>query len=66
MDKTSIGLIPRRYLMAVMSFFGFLVFYIYRVNLSLAIVAMTANRTLTHNNGTEYYVRFVEMSSNQI
>lgn len=61
-ELTKVGLISRRYQMAVMTFFGFLVFYVFRVNLSIAIVAMTANRTNTHENGTEYYVRFDQAS----
>jgi len=36
-----------------MSFCGFFNVYILRVNLSVAIVAMTENRTVTAENGTE-------------
>jgi hypothetical protein len=35
----------RRYIVASLAFFGFCVIYMLRVNLSVAIVAMTANRT---------------------
>ena len=37
----------RRYLIASLAFFGFCIIYMLRVNLSVAIVAMTANRTHT-------------------
>lgn len=43
----------RRYVVAAMSFCGFFNVYILRVNLSVAIVAMTENRTVTAENGTE-------------
>jgi len=36
---------PRRYIVAVLAFFGFFNIYSLRVNLSIAIVAMTGNRT---------------------
>lgn len=48
---------PRRYLIAIMAFFGFFNIYSLRVNLSIAIVAMTENRTTIHANGTIGYVR---------
>ena len=35
----------RRYIVASLAFCGFCVIYMLRVNLSVAIVAMTANRT---------------------
>ncbi len=40
-----------------MAFFGFFNIYSLRVNLSIAIVAMTENRTTIHSNGTIGYVR---------
>ncbi|KZS00898.1 putative Vesicular glutamate transporter 2 [Daphnia magna] len=46
---------PRRYLIAVMAFFGVFNIYSLRVNLSIAIVAMTENRTTIHANGTIGY-----------
>jgi len=64
-ELTKVGLISRRYQMAVMTFFGFLVFYVFRVNLSIAIVAMTANRTNTHENGTEYYEQDYDWNSKE-
>lgn len=39
-----------------MGFFGFFMIYALRVNLSIAIVAMTENKTVVFENGTEYYV----------
>ncbi|XP_031784307.1 solute carrier family 17 (sodium-dependent inorganic phosphate cotransporter)-like isoform X2 [Nasonia vitripennis] len=41
----------RRYLVAVLAFFGFFISYILRVNLSIAIVKMTSNRTMTDEHG---------------
>ena len=49
-------LLPRRYVVAVMGFFGFFHLYVLRVNLSIAIIAMTANRSSTDSNGTVTYV----------
>ncbi len=39
-------------MVASLAFFGFCVIYALRVNLSVAIVAMTANKTHKHDNGT--------------
>lgn len=39
------GRIPKRYIVGVMAFFGFCNIYALRVNLSVAIVAMTSNHT---------------------
>ncbi|KAK7600816.1 hypothetical protein V9T40_008257 [Parthenolecanium corni] len=44
----------RRNVVTLLAFLGFLNTYMHRVNLSVAIVAMTSNRTLTAPNGTEY------------
>ena len=46
----------RRYLMALLAFFGFCIIYMLRVNLSVAIVAMTANKTRIFENGTTIMV----------
>lgn len=46
----------RRYVVAVLAFFGFFNVYSLRVNLSIAIVSMTENRTVVHENGTTTYV----------
>lgn len=38
-------------MIAILAFFGFFNVYSLRVNLSIAIVAMTANQTVAHLNG---------------
>ncbi|EEB16556.1 sialin, putative [Pediculus humanus corporis] len=43
---------PRRYVVALMAFLGFCNVYAMRVNLSVAIVAMTTNKTVTNETGT--------------
>ncbi|XP_052871679.1 sialin-like, partial [Anopheles cruzii] len=45
----------RRYVVVFMAFFGFFNVYSLRVNLSVAIVAMTENRTVEYPNGTIGY-----------
>lgn len=52
----------RRYVVAVLAFFGFFNVYALRVNLSIAIVAMTSNRSITLDNGTITYVSGFEQS----
>lgn len=47
---------PRRYMIAILAFFGFFNIYSLRVNLSIAIVAMTENRTILHANGSIEHV----------
>ena len=44
--------LPHRYLIAILHFFGFIQLSLLRVNMSVAIVAMTTNQTLTDVNGT--------------
>ncbi|KAK4008499.1 hypothetical protein OUZ56_013635 [Daphnia magna] len=56
---------PRRYLIAVMAFFGVFNIYSLRVNLSIAIVAMTENRTTIHANGTIGYDQDFPWSSKE-
>lgn len=46
----------RRYVVAMLAFFGFFNIYSLRVNLSIAIVAMTEKKALTLPNGTTTYV----------
>lgn len=46
----------RRYIVVVLAFFGFFNVYSLRVNLSVAIVAMTENRTVDYGNGTKGHV----------
>lgn len=48
--------IPKRYVLAIMSFFGFFNVYCLRVDLSVALVAMTSNHTRMNSDGTEYLV----------
>jgi hypothetical protein len=47
---------PRRYLIAILAFFGFFNIYSLRVNLSIAIVDMVAEHKVVLENGTEYFV----------
>ncbi|XP_044751569.1 sialin-like isoform X2 [Coccinella septempunctata] len=53
----------RRYVVATMAFFGFFMIYALRVNLSIAIVAMTENKTLVLENGTISYTREFDWDS---
>lgn len=48
--------LQRRYLVAILGFFGFIHIYLLRVNMSFAIVAMTANYSVVDQNGTVTYV----------
>ena len=48
--------LPKRYLVAILSFFGFVNVYALRVNLSVGLVAMVSNSTKKYPNGTEYVV----------
>jgi len=47
---------PKRYVLAILSFFGFFNVYCLRVDLSVALVAMTNNHTRVRFNGSEYWV----------
>jgi len=49
----------RRYLVALLAFFGFMNVYSLRVNLSVAIVAMNSTYTVILPNGTEIQVIIV-------
>ncbi|PNF25430.1 hypothetical protein B7P43_G08787 [Cryptotermes secundus] len=53
----------RRYVVAFLAFLGFFNVYALRVNLSVAIVAMTARRNITLNNGTMIITRDFEWDS---
>jgi len=55
-DLCCCACLPKRYLVAIMSFLGFVNVYALRVNLSVALVAMVSNTTAFHPNGTEYVV----------
>ncbi|CAH1100744.1 unnamed protein product [Psylliodes chrysocephalus] len=50
----------RRYLLAMMLFLGFFNSYSLRVNLSVAIVAMTQLNNITSSNGTIYLERYFD------
>ncbi|XP_049792910.1 vesicular glutamate transporter 1-like isoform X1 [Schistocerca nitens] len=49
--------LPRRYFVALMAFLGFCNVYALRVNMSVAIVAMSSNRTSVDQNGTITYIQ---------
>ena len=49
--------LPKRYLVAILSFLGFVNVYALRVNLSVALVDMVGNKTDFYPNGTEYVTR---------
>ncbi|KAG7199642.1 hypothetical protein KM043_014236 [Ampulex compressa] len=53
----------RRYVVALLAFVGFFTCYILRVNLSVAIVAMTANHIKVDENGTIYHEREFDWDS---
>ena len=57
--------IPHRYLIAMCFFFGFINVYITRVNFSIAIVAMTANVSTTHADGTVTYAKDFDWNSKE-
>ena len=53
--------IKRRFVVAILAFFGFVNVYMLRVNLSIAVVAMTSNKTRMLRNGTEVNVSFITL-----
>ncbi|XP_031343252.1 sialin-like [Photinus pyralis] len=53
----------RRYVVAVMAFFGFFNAFALRVNLSIGIVAMTAKHQVILENGTTTYVKEFDWDS---
>ncbi|XP_025833023.1 sialin [Agrilus planipennis] len=55
----------RRYQIAVLALFGFFNIYSLRTNLSIAIVAMTENRSVLLENGTTIYEQEFAWSSTQ-
>ncbi|XP_073838325.1 major facilitator superfamily transporter 9 [Musca autumnalis] len=55
----------RRYIVVLMAFFGFFNVYSLRVNLSVAIVAMTENRTIIDENGNESWEQDFPWDSKQ-
>lgn len=55
----------RRYIVVLLAFFGFFNVYSLRVNLSVAIVAMTENRTVIDENGIESWEQDFPWDSKQ-
>lgn len=55
----------RRYFVVLMAFLGLFNVYALRVNLSVAIVAMTENRTVQHADGTVTYEQYFDWDSKQ-
>ncbi|KAF2887772.1 hypothetical protein ILUMI_18401, partial [Ignelater luminosus] len=55
----------RRYVVAILAFFGFFNVYALRVNLSIAVVAMTENRTIELEDGNVTYERDFDWDSKQ-
>ncbi|EDS29565.1 sialin [Culex quinquefasciatus] len=53
----------RRYVVVLLAFLGCMVMYTMRVTLSIAIVAMTENRTVSRGNDTVEYVQAFDWSS---
>lgn len=56
LNVTQCRCMPKRYVLAILSFFGFFNVYCLRVDLSVALVAMTNNHTRVKTDGTEYWV----------
>lgn len=57
--------LKKRYLVVFLVFLGFVNLYTMRVNLSVAIVAMTMNRTVEQADGTEILERYFDWSSRE-
>lgn len=55
----------RRYLLVLLTFFGFINVYTLRINLSVGIVAMTENRTIEHPDGSVTYEQYFDWDSKQ-
>ncbi|XP_018336581.1 sialin isoform X2 [Agrilus planipennis] len=55
----------RRYIISLLGFLGFLNIYTMRVTLSIAIVAMTENKTVTLENGTITHVQEFSWNNRQ-
>ena len=54
-DVQHVTAIPRRYVLVILSLFALFICSVHRVNLSIAIVAMTTNHSAP-TNGTKIYV----------
>ena len=55
----------RRYLIVLMGFLGFINIYTLRINLSVAIVAMTEIRTVINENGTISTEQYFDWNTKQ-
>ncbi|XP_055373403.1 sialin-like [Condylostylus longicornis] len=55
----------KRYIVVLLAFFGFFNVYSLRVNLSVAIVAMTENRSHIDENGTEHWTQDFNWNSKE-
>ncbi|XP_025833022.1 sialin-like [Agrilus planipennis] len=55
----------RRYVVSILAFIGFFNIYSLRSNLSVAIIAMVENRTITLENGTTIYEQEFDWNSSQ-
>ncbi|KAL7051886.1 hypothetical protein ACKWTF_004679 [Chironomus riparius] len=55
----------KRYLIVFLIFFGYFNLYTNRVNLSVAIVAMTENRTIQHEDGSVSYEKYFDWNSKE-
>ncbi|CAG9801296.1 unnamed protein product [Chironomus riparius] len=55
----------RRYLLVMLVFFGFINIYTLRINLSVGIVAMTENKLIVHENGTEEWYKEFDWNTKQ-
>jgi MFS family permease len=53
----------KRYLIVFMAFLGYINLYTLRVNMSVAIVALTENRTVEHDDGSVTYEQYFDWSS---
>lgn len=59
-------LLLRRNIVGLLAFLGFFNVYTLRVNLSVAIVAMTKNHTVVAENGTVHYVSAAILSTSDV
>ena len=57
--------LPYRYLVAIGFFFGFINVFVTRINLSMAIVAMTSNVSKTNSNGNITYAKDFDWNSKE-
>jgi ACS family sodium-dependent inorganic phosphate cotransporter len=55
----------KRYLIVLLAFFGYVNLYTLRVDLSVAIVALTENRTILNEDGSESYEQYFSWNSKE-